>query len=106
EEAGPGTRVGLSLKGIETEELSRGMFLANSEFTCKNEIKGNVKIHPAIKNADTGGELFVSDMMMYERGTYDDGVLVLKHKIPIIKKEIVISAPNSFPRIIGTIESE
>ncbi len=106
DEAGPGVRVGLSLKGIETEELSRGMFLSNSEFRCTNEIKGDINIHPLIRNADTGGELFVSDMMMYERGTYEDGVLQVRHKLPVIKKNIVLSSPNSFPRVIGTIKTD
>lgn len=102
EEAPAGSRVGLALKNIDIEELERGVILTDREMQYFTEAKGELIIHPSLKHEfPESFEIFVSDCMRYQRGTYTNGKLSLDRKIAGIKKNYVLAAPNRTPRIIG-----
>lgn len=102
DEAPAGSRVGLALKNIDLDELDRGVILADSELKYFNESHGELNIHPSIKrNIPDSLEVFVSDCMRYQRGTFTKGTLAVDKKVARVKNEFVLANPNLTPRIIG-----
>jgi selenocysteine-specific translation elongation factor len=102
--AGAGSRVGLALKNIEPTDMERGMFLSDKPFEYAETIKGTVMPQKSLK-LDLGDnfEVFVSDIMRFQRGKFENDHIILDKKIPIMKKTIVLSNNNMVPRIFGTI---
>ena len=104
EEAGSGTRVGLALKNIDSEELERGMFLSDHEFQYLDAFNGTLEISPFAKiKEDEVQEIFVSDLMRHQRGEYGHGKVSLEHKVVRMKENLVVSTPNRSPRVFGRI---
>ncbi|MEM0132634.1 EF-Tu/IF-2/RF-3 family GTPase [Acidiplasma sp.] len=104
ESASTGSRVGLALKNIEPESMSRGMLLSDKPFEYKTEISGNINIHSSVKNRpENSYEAFVSDMMRYQRGRVENNKIILDKKIPVIKNNIVLSNNNIIPRVFATL---
>lgn len=102
DEAPAGSRVGLAVKNIDIDELDRGVILTDSELTYAREMKGELVLHKSVKKTFPDGfEVFVSDCMRYQRGTCSRNELILDKKIANVKKEYLLTNPNSTPRIIG-----
>lgn len=102
EEAPEGSRVGLALKNIDVDQLERGVILTDSDIEYFNESEGNITMHPSIrKKFPESFEVFVSDCMRYQRGTISSGTLKLDRKFVDLKKNILLTNPNSAPRVIG-----
>jgi selenocysteine-specific translation elongation factor len=102
--ASAGSRVGLALKNIEPSDMERGMFLSDKPFEYAEEIKGKIVFQKSLK-LDPGDnfEVFVSDMMRFQRGKFENDHIILDKKIPVVKNKIVLSNNNIVPRIFGTI---
>ncbi len=102
--ADAGSRVGLALKNVEPSDMERGMFLSDKPFEYAETIRGKVIPQKSLK-LDLGDnfELFVSDIMRFQRGKFENDHILLDKKIPILKKTLVISNNNMVPRIFGTI---
>jgi selenocysteine-specific translation elongation factor len=102
--ASAGSRVGLALKNVEPSDMERGMFLSDKPFEYKNEIDSKITEQNSLNIKLTGDfEIFLSDMMRYQRGKYENNRAVFEKKIPVIKDYIVLSNNNIAPRIFGTI---
>lgn len=102
DEAPAGSRVGLALKNIDIDELDRGVVLTDSEISYFTESEGEILLHPSVKREFPASfEVFVSDCMRYQRGTFSKGKLTLDRKIAKIKEKYVLATPNQTPRIIG-----
>jgi len=102
--AGAGSRVGLALKNIEPTDMERGMFLSDKPFEYAETIPGKVVPQTSLK-LDLGDnfEIFVSDIMRFQRGKFENDHIILDKKIPVVKKTMVLSNNNMVPRIFGTI---
>ncbi|AAT43534.1 EF-Tu/IF-2/RF-3 family GTPase [Picrophilus oshimae] len=102
--AGPGSRVGLALKNIEPEEMSRGMILSDRPFEYKNEIDGDIIYHNAVKSRlNENSEVFVCTMMRYQRGIFKNKKIILEKRLPVIENFTVLSSNNIFPRVFARI---
>lgn len=105
EEAGPGSRVGLALKNIDSDDMERGMFFSDAPFKYVTEINSEIMPHRAVRQLPDGEfEVFISDLMRYQRGTYSDGKLTMDKPLVIVSDEVVLSNPNISPRIFGKIK--
>ncbi|MDS0256392.1 GTPase [Thermoplasmatales archaeon AK] len=104
ESAESGTRVGISLKNVEADEIERGFFLTEVRPQYATSISGTMDLHPTSKlSAGTDFEVFASDIMRFQRGKYQSGTVVLDQKIALLKDEFVLVNPNTVPRFIGRI---
>lgn len=101
EEAETGARVGLALKNIDSEEMERGMFLTEEPQETFREKKAEFIPYPSLKRKWEGGELFVADLMRYQRGNYQDGQIQLDRPFPGISRDLIAVSPNATPRILG-----
>ncbi len=105
-EAEEGTRVGLSLKGIDTDELERGMVLSDTEIDSEKLLKGSIAKHPAQKNPPPDqGEVFFASTMRYQRGTMEKGDISLDSPIYMLDGKGVICSQSLTPRIIASFNS-
>lgn len=102
DEAETGSRVGLALKNIDSDEMERGMFLTDYPQETVKEIKAEFVQYPSLKRKWDGGEVFVADMMRYQRGAYDNGMLQLDRPVPRLSAKMLAVSPNSTPRIMGS----
>ena len=102
--AAAGSRVGLALKNIEPSDMERGMFLSDKPFEYTETINGKVIPQKSLK-LDLGDnfEVFVSDIMRFQRGKFENDHILLDRKIPIIKKTVVLTNNNIVPRVFGTV---
>ena len=102
--AAAGSRVGLALKNIEPSDMERGMFLSDKPFEYAETINGKVIPQKSLK-LDLGDDfdVFVSDIMRFQRGKFENDHILLDRKIPIIKKTVVLANNNIVPRVFGTI---
>ncbi|WP_287961299.1 EF-Tu/IF-2/RF-3 family GTPase [Acidiplasma sp.] len=102
--AGAGSRVGLALKNIEPTDMERGMFLSDKPFKYVEEIKGNVVPQRNLKlNLGDNFEVFISDIMRFQRGKFENDHIILDKKIPVIRDKAVVASNNIVPRVFGTI---
>lgn len=101
EEAPTGSRVGLALKNIDSDEMERGMFLTEEPQNIVSEFKAEFLPHPSLKMKWSSGEVFIADQMRYQRGFFESGELKLDRGIPIFRNQIMAVSPNSTPRIQG-----
>ena len=104
DEAGPGARVGLALKGVDPEELERGMTLSEEPSKYLQNFEGELHPHKSARNVPEGQfEIFVADRMRYHRG------FVIGHKIDLDKRiafdgnELVVSSNSVTPRAFGKL---
>lgn len=99
-----GTRVGLSLKNVDAEELERGMFMTEGSFEYLNEFEAKIEMHPAVKApGDTDFEIFVADQMRFQRGFFSNGNVSLEKPVVKIKDNLILAMPNRSPRVQGKI---
>ncbi len=99
-----GTRVGLALKNIEADELERGMFLSDSGFQYLEKFKGDLEIHPAVKQKpENSFEIFASDLMRYQRGFFNGGEIIMEKPVMKAGNGFVVATPGRNPRILGRI---
>ncbi len=104
DEAGPGARVGLSLKGVDVGQLERGMILSEEEVPYCDNTTASVQVHKSVKHVPEGQfELFVSDMMRYQRGFFDGRNLELDRKIAYRSRNLVVSNNSLVPRVFGKL---
>ncbi|PYB67691.1 MULTISPECIES: EF-Tu/IF-2/RF-3 family GTPase [unclassified Thermoplasma] len=101
EEAEAGTRVGLALKNVEVEELSRGMFLSDKPFEYTNQVEDNVVFHKSLKGKDTLSDPYISDLMNFVKCNAEGDSYTTRLKIPIIKDSLILADQNGFPRVVG-----
>lgn len=102
-EAEEGSRVGLSLKNAEIEDIQRGSFLSESPVDTVNLIEGEVIYHSTVPtDLRKDGEIFVSGDFIYSRGVMEEGVIRMDKPI-LPRKEYILVRPNSKPRIVGKI---
>lgn len=101
EEAGIGSRVGLALKNIDSDEMERGMFLTEDPQKLVSEIKAEFIPYPSLKSKWSQGEIFIADQMRYQRGFFEAGELKLDKGMPLLKNELIALSPNSTPRLQG-----
>jgi selenocysteine-specific translation elongation factor len=105
ESADSGSRVGLALKGLEVEELERGMVLSDHEFNYVKEFDGKFEPHPSLKQpVDDEFEFFVSDEMRYQRGMLDKGKVSIQTKFLKLNDSFVVSIHQRTPRICGRMK--
>ncbi len=105
ETAGAGSRVGLALKNIDPSDIDRGMILSDKPFEYQNEINGKVNVHSTVRTELSDNyEVFLSDMMRYQRGKFENDKIIFENKIPVIKKNVVLASNNIIPRVFGTID--
>ncbi len=101
-EADAGTRVGLALKNIDSEELERGMILSSEELKTEKSLTGTISPHPAVRNRmPESGEIFLASTMRYQRGTMSGNRLDLDSPIYMLGNEGVICSNTATPRILG-----
>ncbi len=103
--ADAGSRVGLALKNIEPSDMFRGMFISDKQFEYKDVIEGKIDVQKSLKIELTDNfEVFLSDMMRYQRGKFENDKIIFEKKIPVIKDNIILSNNNIAPRIFGKIK--
>lgn len=103
--ANAGARVGLALKNIEPTDMSRGMFISDKPFEYKDVIEGKIEVNKSLKIELTDNfEVFLSDMMRYQRGKFENNKIIFEKKIPLVKDDIILSNNNIVPRIFGKIK--
>lgn len=102
-EADVGSRVGLSLKNAEVEDIQRGSFLSEVPVDTISSISGEVIFHPTVPaDLRKDGEVFVAGDFIYSRGVMEEGVIKMDKAI-LPRKEYILVRPNSKPRIVGKI---
>lgn len=96
-----GSRVGLALKNIDSDELERGMYLSSEELKMSDTLSPP-EVHPMVRNRSTEDmEIFVSDGMRYQRGFMREGIIKLERPMPVYRNSVIVTNPNMTPRIIG-----
>lgn len=104
EEAGPGARVGLALKGVDPGELERGMILTEEPIQYYQETPAKIQVHSSVKRVPEGQfELFISDLMRYQRGFFDGKNLELDKRIAFMGKDLTVSNNSVVPRVFGKL---
>ncbi len=99
-----GSRVGLALKNIEPSDMERGMFLSDTPFEYINEIDAKINVQKNLKiELSDNMEIFISDIMRFQRGKYENNRALIEKKIPVIKKSYAVANNNFSPRIFGII---
>ncbi|MCY0851208.1 selenocysteine-specific translation elongation factor [Thermoplasma acidophilum] len=101
DEAEAGTRVGVALKNVEVEELSRGMFLAEKPFEYTNQVKDSVVFHKSLKGRDTMSDPYISDLMNFVKCNPEGDAYTTRFKLPLLKDSFVMADQNGFPRVVG-----
>ncbi len=102
-EADVGSRVGLSLKNAEVEDIQRGSMLTESPVETVNLMEGEVVFHPSVPvDARKDGEVFVAGNFIYSRGVMEGNTIRMDRPV-LPLKEYVLVRPNSKPRIVGKI---
>ncbi|KAA8922881.1 EF-Tu/IF-2/RF-3 family GTPase [Thermoplasma sp.] len=101
EEAEAGTRVGIALKNVEVEELSRGMFLAEKPFEYTNQVEDNITFHRSLKDRDTLSDPYISDLMNFVKCSPEGDAYTTRLKLPVLKDTLVLADQNGFPRVVG-----
>ena len=96
----------LALKNIEPSDMERGMFLSDKPFEYAETINGKVIPQKSLK-LDLGDnfEVFVADIMRFQRGKFENDHILLDRKIPIIKKTVVLANNNIVPRVFWNDQS-
>ncbi len=104
EEVPPGTRVGVALKNIETEELRRGgALLTEGDVEYAVEFS-DIRYHPAVRERlRDGQEVFAMESMQYQRGFFS-GSVRLDREIAVVKRKVLFGHPNMSPRVAGTLD--
>jgi selenocysteine-specific translation elongation factor len=103
--ANAGSRVGFALKNIEPTDMSRGMFLSDKPFEYRDVIVGKITVQNSLKIELTDNfEGFLSDMMRYQRGKFENDRVIFEKKLPVIRDNIILSNNNITPRIFGKIK--
>ena len=104
DEARPGSRVGLALKNVDSEELQRGMMLSDMPMNKYDSITSSIEYHRSVKKIPENiFEVFISDAMRYQRGSYDGQTLTLDNQIQTNMKYLTLSSNMLFPRVFGKI---
>ncbi len=104
EEAGPGSRVGLALKNIDSGDLERGMLLSEKPLDYIQSVEKDIISHRAIKTLPDGEfEVFISDCMRYQRASYDGKSLQLEKPFAVVQNRVSLSSIGVSPRVFGNI---
>lgn len=105
EEAQKGMRIGLSLKGVDADEIKRGYVICK-ECTVSKNIKINFTKNKYSKEAmDNGNQVFLSVGLQVIPGKVEDSTTIfLEHPVAYLpgQKCIIASTKQTMPRIIGT----
>lgn len=107
ETAVPYSRVGLAVKGVEPEEVSKGTILHEDELQFSDSIRLDVRVNPSIKNRTQLGEKiqlnFLFSNVNAEVSDVSDGRYLIdtERKVPIAKINYALTSLNSTPRISG-----
>ena len=104
EEAGPSSRVGLALKSVDSEELQRGMMLTDTPLKKYDSIVSSIAYHKSVRKVPENiFEVFISDAMRYQRGSYDGKTLTLDNPIQTSLKNMTLASNMLSPRLIGKV---
>jgi selenocysteine-specific translation elongation factor len=104
ESADTGSRVGLALKNADTDEVTRGTVMSDTEIRMSGKFEGEITFHSSIRNRPAGRtEIFVSDLMRFQRGFYENSEIILDSAIPVVKEQAVLSSQVMTPRVFGKI---
>jgi len=113
ESAKPFSRVGLAVKNVEPEDVSKGTLLFDAdEMEMSDSIRMKVRINGAIKNKPQLGEkiqvnfLFNNINAEISDVSEESYLIDTDKKIPIIATNYIISSLNSLPRISGVGKAE
>lgn len=105
EEATEGSRVGLALKGIDTDELERGMILSDQPLRAEKSLSGKVNYHSAIKSKiEDGSEIFLASSMRFQRGTISGDTLTMDAGIYLLEGKGIICSQRLVPRIRASFQ--
>ncbi|MDE1869653.1 MAG: hypothetical protein KGH71_01550 [Candidatus Micrarchaeota archaeon] len=105
--AGPGTRVGLALKGIEHEDLSKGDLLSKEKIPRVGQIKAKITISPISKEeikAQSRYSLvsnFSFSNILIEEAAGDTVTIKFEKQIPISKGDKFLLLREKAPRIFA-----
>jgi len=103
----PGQRIGLALKGVETDELKRGYVISNREMKCAKSLQLDLKKSKYSKfDIAEGKRLFVCIGLQCISGeiksVYENKITVeLDSEIAIYQKRCILASADSMPRIVG-----
>ena len=104
EEAGSGSRVGIALKGGDTDDMERGSTLTPDKPQYLKTFSSRISIHPMAKGKfNENGEIFLANNMRYQRARISGNEIEMDSKIQKLPYYLILS-PNTSPRIIGTAE--
>jgi len=99
EKAGFGERVGLSIKGVNIDELKRG-YIISDNIECIKEIKIKITKNIFFKEDDPKNVMCVVGLQ-YVRGVLEDGKIVFENEVAYDNEWIVILIPEKKMRIFG-----
>lgn len=104
ETAETGSRVGIALKGGDTEELERGSTLTPNKPEYLKTFTAKVTVHPMAKGKlQDSGEIFLAGNMRYQRGRITGNEIEMDSGIQKFPYYLLLS-PNTSPRIIGIVK--
>ncbi|MHB1493580.1 MAG: EF-Tu/IF-2/RF-3 family GTPase [Thermoplasmataceae archaeon] len=99
-----GSRVGIALKGGDTEELERGSTLTPNKPEYLKTFTAKVTVHPMAKGKlQDSSEIFLAGNMRYQRGRITGNEIEMDSGIQKFPYYLLLS-PNTSPRIIGIVE--
>ncbi|MCL4315181.1 MAG: EF-Tu/IF-2/RF-3 family GTPase [Candidatus Thermoplasmatota archaeon] len=102
DQAAEGSRVGLALKGIDTDELERGMILSDHPVNPERELSGTVRYHPAAKSpVENGSEIFMASSMRFQRGTISGNTIMMDSGICLLDGKGIVCSQRLVPRVRG-----
>jgi selenocysteine-specific translation elongation factor len=104
--ADPGTRVGISVKGVESDDIDKGEVLSDTPVKRVAEIRAEVTISPAVKGVslDSGDFTLVSDFSATAakiKGVQGQYTITLEKPLPVCGGDAFLLVRRSKPRIFA-----
>ncbi len=99
-EAGPLSRVGLSIKGIEASELERGNLITNTDFKIGKEIEIDFEKNKFYKK-EVPKKVMVLVGLQYAEADFENNKLIFSKDLVFHNKEIILCDPSNKVRILG-----
>lgn len=104
--AEPGTRVGISVKGVESDDIDKGEILSDVPIKRVSDVKATITISPAVKDAalGSGDYVFVSGFSVTNARikSVDGGHLItLEKPLPVSGGEPFLLLRRGKPRIFA-----
>ena len=100
--AAKGSRVGLALKNISSDDIQRGEIFTDRKIDPVTKATVEMHMHPAVREKPEGKtEVFLADFMRFQRGTIENSTLEMDREFYPVSEWFVLARQTTFPRVFS-----